>query len=110
MVSGFLKIARLALVYGFFTLAVVPPMSEKIGKAVGEMMTQQQQAMGSKVRGTPPTDLLIKTYVIMYSVIGVGMVVVGSIYPGVMMFLLSRPRVKTVFVTKGVNLVGREEL
>src|SRR3954452_25454004 len=39
------KIVRLVVLYSFFALAVVPTLAQNMGKFVGEMMVQQQQAM-----------------------------------------------------------------
>ena len=108
--SALLKIARLFLVYGFFILAVVPPMSQAIGEMVGQMMVAQQ-ANQVKVTGPmPDAVLLTKVYTIMYSVIGAGMIMVGSIYPGVMLWFLTRPRVKAACEGSLKPVSGRDEL
>jgi hypothetical protein len=85
------KIVRLVLVYSYFGLVLVPPFAQKSGELAGEMMIQQQQAMG---RPAPPgfdTKFMVKIYTIMYSVTAVVMIGVGSIYPAISIWLLTRP-------------------
>ncbi len=86
-----LKILRLVLLWGFFVFAIVPGMSQKLGNAVGEMFEQQQAMAPGRKGGPPPREFMIRTYTIMYSSMGIAMIVVGSIYPGVCLVLLSRP-------------------
>lgn len=88
-----LKVGRLTLLYSYCIVAIVPPMSERFGHMVGEMMVQQQQAIG---RTAPPvsTDMLVKVYTVMYSVMAAGTLVVGVIYPLISLWFLTRPGVK----------------
>jgi hypothetical protein len=90
---GIAKIVRLVLVYGFFTISIVPPMCDKLGDMVSEMMAQQQKAMGKPMPGAPGKDLFVKTYMVMYTGMGIGTIVVGSIYPALLIWFLTRPGV-----------------
>ena len=85
------KIARLVLVYGYFALAVVPPLAENLGKFAGEMITQQQSAMGRPGAPGIDTKMLTRVYYITYTIGAVAMILVGSIYPVVSLWLLTRP-------------------
>lgn len=108
--TALLKIGRLALVYGFFIIAVVPPMSKTIGEYVSQMMVQQQ---GMVVRGpgvVPDASMFTKIYTITYSVMGAGMIAIGSIFPAVMLYYLTRPRVKAACEVNRKPLSGRDEL
>ncbi len=88
-----IKVVRLTLLYSYCIVAVVPPMSERLGRAVGEMMTSQQQAIG---RASPPisTDMFVKVYTVMYSGMALGTLVLGVIYPVILLWFLTRPGVK----------------
>jgi hypothetical protein len=88
------KLARLLLVYSFFALAVVPPLAEGSGKMAGEMMIQQQKAMGRPVpKGLDPA-YMTKVYYVTYTLTAVAMIVFGSIYPAISLWLLTRPGAK----------------
>jgi len=92
------KCVRLVLLYGFFALAIVPTFSKTMGKMVGEMMAQQQQAMGRGAGGgMPDAETLARIYSIMYSAMSFGMIGVGVIYPLVLIWALSRPGVRAAF-------------
>jgi hypothetical protein len=85
------KIVRLVLVYTYFALAVVPTMAQNMGKFAGEMIVQQQATMG---RPAPPgvdTQMLTRVYFITYTIGAVAMIVFGSIYPAISLWLLTRP-------------------
>jgi hypothetical protein len=97
-----LKIARLVALYSVFVLAVVPPLARGLGGMVAEMIAQQQ-AMGRPGAGTPEPEFLVKLYIYTYSAIGVGMVVFGSIYPAVSLWLLTRPDMRAACAAKPVT-------
>jgi hypothetical protein len=94
-----LKIARLVTVYSVFILAVVPPLAQGLGKMVGEMIAQQQAATRPGA-APPPVDMMVRMYVYTYSSIGVGMIVFGSIYPAVSLWLLTRPATRAACAAK----------
>jgi len=85
------KVLRLVTLYSYGVIVVVPWYSRKMAEfAVG--MIQQQPAMGGRAGGgAPPIDALIRIYTLTYTVAGVAVIVVGSIYPLVCLWLLSRP-------------------
>jgi hypothetical protein len=88
-----LKIVRLALIYGYFILAVVPPLGQKMAKVAVDMLTMQGTPFPSR-GGTPPVDMLVRIYTVMYSVMGLGFMVFGVIYPAILIWVLTRPGVK----------------
>lgn len=92
--TGVLKIVRLGLVYGVFIIVVVPTVSQKIGDAVGEMMIAQQQAAGRGPGGMPASSMFVRIYTITYSGMGLGMIALGSVYPAIMVWFLTRPGAK----------------
>lgn len=81
------KLVRLVVVWGLWIVAVVPAMSKQIGDAVDTMLRQQQG-------GGPPPFSFTTVYAVMYSLMGVGMILFGSIYPVVCLVALSRPGVR----------------
>lgn len=105
-----LKLARLVLVYGFFIISVVPPMSKTIGEAVGEMMAAQQGIQVKGAGAVPDAQVFTKIYTITYSLMGAGMISVGSIYPALMLWFLTRPRVKAACEPTRKPISGRDEL
>jgi hypothetical protein len=84
------KIIRLMLLYGYFAFVFVPVMSQGIGHVVaGSMAAQGGPA--------PSADILVRIYTVMYTVGYLGFIVVGSIYPIVVLVCLNRPSVKAAF-------------
>jgi len=109
--TALFKILRLGLLYGFFIIVVVPPFSKAVGEAVGQMMVQQQQIMGGK--GAPAMadpQMFTKIYAIMYSFMGVGMIAIGSIFPGIMLYFLTRPRIQSACDPSHKPVTGTDEL
>jgi hypothetical protein len=86
-----LKIVRLVALYGYFCLAIAPILAEGMTKVAVEAIVQQQQAAGRPMPGGPPVEILQKTYMIMSTLYAVGLIVFGSIYPAVSLWLLTRP-------------------
>lgn len=91
--TGALKVLRLVLVYGFFIIGVVPPVSQRIGEAVSTMMAGQP-GMAPPAGAGSPAAMFTRIYTVIYSAWGVGMIVLGVIYPAVLLWLLTRPGVK----------------
>lgn len=88
--TAFLKIVRLVLVYGYFVIAIVPPYCQRLGKAVEEMMGAMpgpSPAMGA--------GFFTKMYTVMYTGMGLGVMAIGAIYPALLLWLLTRPAVKS---------------
>jgi hypothetical protein len=86
------KIIRLLLLYSYAVLAIVPPMAQGTGKMVAEMMLQQAKMTGGP---TPPPMMnpafFTKIYYVMYTVMAVGMMLFGAIYPAISLWFLTRP-------------------
>jgi hypothetical protein len=87
---AWVKIVRLFLVYGFFAFGVVPGFARVMGTNFAKVMVQQQQAAGAPA-GAMTADTLTKIYTITYTVYAVGLIIFGSIYPAVTIWLLSKP-------------------
>ncbi|SIO64731.1 hypothetical protein SAMN05444166_7385 [Singulisphaera sp. GP187] len=83
-----LKIVRLVMVYGYATLAIVPKLA--VGMTKFQLQAMAQQPGGQKL---PPGfgDTLTKGMLVWFTSCAVAMIVVGSIYPLVSLWLLSRP-------------------
>jgi hypothetical protein len=91
--TSVLKILRLCLVYGFFIVAIVPPMSQRIGDMVGGMLVAQQAALG-RAGTMPPASMFARIYTVTYSAMGLWMLLLGVIYPALQIWWLTRPGVK----------------
>jgi hypothetical protein len=92
-----LKILRLALVYGAFVVVVVPTIAKIYGEIAGGVAAQQQVALGKTggPQGVIDSAFFNRMYAVMYSGMGIGMIVIGAIYPAVVLWLLTRPGVKS---------------
>ncbi len=86
-----LKIVRLVAFQSVFALVVAPDLADKMGKMVGTMMIEQQKAMGRQAPAAFDPAMFVRTYQIMFTVSAVGMIVFGSIYPAISLWLLTRP-------------------
>ncbi|CAN5892966.1 hypothetical protein BH23PLA1_BH23PLA1_07750 [soil metagenome] len=82
-----LKIVRLVVIWGLWILVVTPEMAEQLGNTVDEMMAQQGGP-------GPPPGMFKMMYAVMYSAMGVAMILLGSIYPAIVIWLLRKPGVK----------------
>ena len=91
--TSVLKILRLCLMYGFFIVAIVPPMSQRIGNMVGDMLVAQQATVG-RAGTMPPVSMFTRIYTVTYSAMGLSMMLVGVIYPALQIWWLTRPGVK----------------
>jgi hypothetical protein len=90
------KILRLVVLYGFFILIVVP----RVTRAFTSMFQEMIEQMGKNV---PPGQEIPKAAEIeqmgtvigmMYAGFGIGMIILGAVYPIIVLMLLTRPRVK----------------
>jgi hypothetical protein len=84
-----LKILRLILIYSLFAIVVVPPLALGLGKVA--IQASQAQMTGRPMPPNMDLAFFVRTYTIMYTVVAVAMIVFGSIYPIVSLWLLSRP-------------------
>ncbi|HEV3168642.1 MAG TPA: hypothetical protein VGZ22_31845 [Isosphaeraceae bacterium] len=106
-----IKIIRLILVWGYFAVAVVPGLSQRLGKFIYNMMAQQQA--GGRPGGPPgmSEEFFTRLYGITYTGMAAGMILFGMIYPVVSIWLLNKPRVKAAFLPKPARTPGpRSEL
>lgn len=88
-----LKIARLVFVYGFAIAFVVPTFSKQMGKVAEQMVGQLPSRPGAPPM--PPAGQTIATaYGIALTSSAVLMILFGAIYPVIMLWVLTRPKVK----------------
>jgi hypothetical protein len=91
-----LKIVRLVAIYGFLIAVVAPDVSEKMGHMMEKVMAQVQQQQ--QAAGAPPMPQVGQTFAAFYGIAmsagGVLMILFGSIYPIIMLWVLTRPKVK----------------
>lgn len=89
-----LKIARLVALYGFAIAVVIPGIAKAMGEMVEAMMKQTPRPPGQ-----PPLPPMGQTFAMVYGVgLSAGailMILCGAIYPAVMLWVLTRPGVKT---------------
>ncbi len=95
-VSG-AKIARLVLCYGYAVLEIVPTMAVNMAKMAMQAIQQQQQMQP----GAAPVpnqanvyEMLVRLYTISGTGGSVAMIVLGIIYPAIVLWLLTRPGAK----------------
>jgi hypothetical protein len=91
-----LKILRLVAVYGFALIFVIPVFSQKMGEMM-EQMTAQMQQKAQQPGGAPMPDMaqtLATFYGIAMSSGALSMILFGAIYPAIMLWVLTRPKVK----------------
>ena len=92
---AYVKITRLVLLWGFFIVAVAPSLSESMARSVIAMIPQ-----GGGRGGGPTIADFARIYSIMCLVLGASVIVVGSIYPAVSLWLIGRPGVQAALVDK----------
>jgi hypothetical protein len=91
-----IKIVRLVVIYGFFIVVVVPRVTKAITSIFQEMVQEMAKAAppGQRIPGPAEMAQMGTSLGIMYTVLAIGMVIFGVIYPIIVLILLSRPRVK----------------
>jgi hypothetical protein len=92
-----LKIVRLVALQTTFILVVVPDMTKAFTDMFQEMFQEVAKAgpPGQRVPGAAEIAQMGTAMGIMYTAMAIGMVILGVIYPIIVLILLSRPRVKT---------------
>ena len=84
------KIIRLILFYGYMALAIIPLVAQGQGRMMSEMLIEEQQAAGK----TTPTSVNIyesvQMFSILFTVLTIVTMIFGSIYPAIVLWLLSR--------------------
>lgn len=97
-VLAWTKIVRLTLLWGYFIVGVTPSLSANMAKAAMSML---QQGM---VRGRGPTVAdLTRIYSITNLVLAVSMIALGSIYPAISLWVLSRPGAQAALIDKSAQ-------
>ncbi|HWY87799.1 MAG TPA: hypothetical protein VNX28_13800 [Gemmataceae bacterium] len=91
-----LKIVRLIALYSIFILVVVPNITNAFTTMFREMFEEMAKVAqpGQHVPGPAEMGQMGQGLGIMYSAFAIGMIVLGVIYPVIMLILLSRPHVK----------------
>jgi hypothetical protein len=86
------KLVRLVAIYSYFAFALAAPMTRHTAEAVGRMIAQQQAILGGPE--PPPMDStpLAQAYMPMYETVPAAMIVLGSIYPAIALYVLVRAR------------------
>lgn len=92
------KIVRLVLIWGGFVIFVAPPLASSIGSAMVQMM---QQAAPARARRLPTAAEMGLVYAWMFLAMGIGMIVLGSIYPAVTWWVARRPGLRAALVEPG---------
>lgn len=106
-----IKIVRLVLVYGYFIAVIAPFISQKLEETFGkfaDQVAQQQQQQNPGQPAPPKVAKMIGTfYNIAMTVFGVCMILLGVIYPIIMLRVLTRPKVKLA-CGEGVAIAGMD--
>jgi hypothetical protein len=92
IVAG-IKIARLLLLQLFSILVIIPIVTKQMAEAMEQMMSQMPPGPG----GAPPPAMgpqIGAVYGTMMTLGAVCMLIIGSIYPGISLWLLTRPEAK----------------
>jgi hypothetical protein len=93
------KIIRLVVLYAYALVAIVPALARMMGEEAFKMVIQQHQVTGRPLPGYMTLSWWTKTYTLIYSVMFIGMIVAGSVYPLVVLWLLSRPSARAACAT-----------
>jgi hypothetical protein len=88
-----LKIARLVLLYGYAIAVVVPLFAAQMGEIMEKTVASAPQRPGTQL---PPNfgQTVAMFYGIALSASGVVMILGGAVYPIIMLWVLTRPKVK----------------
>jgi hypothetical protein len=90
------KIVRLVALYGYFILVVVPNVTKALTTMFKDMFEEAAKAAppGQPVPGAADMAQMGTAMGIMYTAFAIGMMILGVIYPIIVLTLLSRQRVK----------------
>jgi hypothetical protein len=87
-----IKIVRLIVLQAFSVFVIVPTMTKQMSEAMEQMMSQMPPGPGG---APPPMGAEFATvYGTLMTISAVCMVVFGSIYPIIVLWVLSRPEAK----------------
>jgi hypothetical protein len=86
------KIVRLVAIYSYFAFVIANPIARHTAEAVGRMIAQQQVILGAPE--PPPMDAtpLVQAYRPLYEIVPAAMIVLGSIYPAIALYILVQAR------------------
>ena len=90
------KIIRLVALYGYFIVVVVPNVTKALTTMFKDMFEEAAKAAppGQRVPGAAEMEQMGTGMGIFYTAFAVGMMILGVIYPIIVLILLSRSRVK----------------
>ena len=91
------KVVRLLVVWGGFVVWVAPGLAAAMGQAVFRMMEQQAQGKAK----IPTAGEMSLIYAWSFLAMGIGMIVLGSIYPAATWWLVGRPGFRSALVEAG---------
>ena len=89
------KIARLVVVWGGFIIVVAPGLATAMGRSMVAMIQAQPRSGLAKI---PTAGEVSLVYAWMYLAMGIGMIVLGSIYPTASWWLARRPGLRAALV------------
>lgn len=88
------EIVRVVVVWGVFIVAVAPALASNMGQSVAKIM--QEQAPGRTLLQNAAQLSLV--YAWMFLAFGIGMIVLGAIYPAVTWWLVGRRSIRSALV------------
>jgi hypothetical protein len=86
------KIVRLVVVYTYFALVVASIIAQRSAEMVGRMMSQQQAMLGTAEPPAIDSSPLVQVYERVYGLIPFVVIVLGSLYPAISLYVLTRAR------------------
>ncbi len=98
--TAWIKISRLVLVWGFFIVAVAPGFAETLARSVVTMIQSQQIPTGRRATMADYT-MLLRVYSIGLLVMGLAVIGLGSIYPAVSLWVMSRRSFRAALTDRG---------
>jgi hypothetical protein len=108
-----LKIVRLIALYSYFIVVVVPRISKALATMFKDMGDQIANAApaGQPAPNVAEFEQMGAMMGVMYTAQGIAMIILGVIYPIIVLILLSRPRVKAActFAATPETSTGRED-
>ena len=100
---GPVKVGRLVVVWGGFIVGVAPALASSMGQSVAKIM-QQQAPRRTLLQNAAQMTLV---YAWAFLAMGIGMIVLGSIYPAFTWWLVRRPGIRSALVEGDVGLPPR---
>ncbi|WP_435006832.1 hypothetical protein P12x_004301 [Tundrisphaera lichenicola] len=92
--TGWIKIVRLFLLWGFYLVVISPELSSDMAQSVVQLV----RAGGGPPGRGPSIGDLTRAYSFMNLIVSVSIIVLGSIYPAFSLWVLSRPGMKAALV------------